>query len=236
VTIAGAGSNASYLHYQRNTEPIRPGDMILLDCGLFYRHYAGDITRTFPASGRFSQQQAKVYSALLSRQKMLCAAVRPGVEMWQLEAKMSEAVFDVLRDIGVVPKSAPFSAQVAGFFVPHGLSHHIGVNGHDYCLHPTPSKIPDANPMRRTGTLAPGMVISIEPGVYFHPTRIPGISRSRPFDIVNERVALEYSRTVGGIRIEDDVLVTETGAEVLSANCPKEIAEIEAILGSGEPD
>jgi Xaa-Pro aminopeptidase len=210
--------------------------MILFDSGLFYRHYAGDISRTFPATGRFSEPQAKAYSALLRRQKELCAAVRPGVTLWELDEKMGRAVFEVLRELGVLGQSVSYRAEVAGFFVPHSLSHHIGVSGHDFCMHHMVSKIPDERAMERTGTLAPGMVISVEPAVYFHPGRITGISRSPPFDIVRESVALEYSRTVGGIRIEDDLLVTETGAEILSANCPKEIAEIEAIMGSGEPD
>jgi Xaa-Pro aminopeptidase len=235
VTVAAAGSHAAYLRYHQNA-PVLEGDLILLDCGLFFCHYAGAITRTFPASGRFSEQQAKVYGALLRAQKTLCAAVRPGLMFCNMDDMMAKAVFEVLREIGVVGEAAQYSAEVAGFFVPHSLSHHIGANGHDVCMHLVPSRIPDPNATERAGTLAPGMVISIKPGVYFHRTRIPGISSSPHFEIVNESVALEYSRTVGGIRIEDDLLVTETGAEVLSANCPKEIAEIEAILGSGEPD
>jgi Xaa-Pro aminopeptidase len=227
-TIVGSGPRCCYLHYARNECEIPRDDLVLLDCGLLWHHYAGDITRTFPASGKFTADQATVYGLLLAKQKLLIAGVKPGVTRWALGEQMRVHVFDILTQIGVVPPDAEYTRAPAAFFVPHRLSHHIGVNTHDYCIHREVSKIQDFRV--RTRMLVPGMVISVEPGIYFHPTRLAGIGREPPYDIVNLEVAGRFARSVGGIRIEDDVLVTETGCEVLSANCPKEMEEIEALL------
>jgi Xaa-Pro aminopeptidase len=231
-TIVGSGANTCFLHYDRNCAPIHEHDLILLDCGLFYHHYAGDITRCFPASGKFSPDQGIVYEALLRKQKAMIELVRPGVTWQELNEAMRMMIFDVLKELGVVAADAQYTPLLAGFFIPHGLSHHIGCNVHDYCFHyDSTSRIPDTP--QREWTLTPGHVISIEPGIYFHPSRLASLDVSvHPFDQINMEIALALSRTVGGIRIEDDVLVTDTGFDVLSAECPKEIAEIEALLGS----
>jgi Xaa-Pro aminopeptidase len=226
----GSGVNTCLLHYDKNCAPIKQDDLILLDCGLFYHHYAGDITRCFPASGKFSGGQATVYEALLRKQKAMIALVRPGVTWQELNTAMLAMVFEVLREVGVVAADAPYTRELAEFFIPHALSHHIGCNVHDYCFHrDRRSRIPDTH--QRQWTLTPGHVISIEPGIYFHPRRLAALdASSHPFCLVDMTVAAELSRTVGGIRIEDDVLVTETGSDVLSADCPKEIADIERLL------
>jgi Xaa-Pro aminopeptidase len=231
-TTVGSGINSCFLHYDRNCAPIREGDLILLDCGLFYHHYAGDITRCFPASGKFSHEQAVVYGALLRKQKMMIQLVRPGVTWVELNEAMRMMIFDVLKEVGVVAPDSQYSRMLVAFFLPHGLSHHIGCNVHDYCFHhDRRSRIADTP--QREWTLTPGHVISIEPGIYFHPTRLAMLDVSvEPYDQINMDVALELSKTVGGIRIEDDVLVTDTGYDVLSADCPKEIEQIEALLGS----
>jgi Xaa-Pro aminopeptidase len=231
-TMVGSGANTCFLHYDRNSSPVRETDLILLDCGLFYHHYAGDITRCFPASGKFSDTQAIVYEALLRKQKAMIELVRPGVTWQELNEAMRMMIFDVLKELNVVSKSAAYTAPLVGFFIPHGLSHHIGCNVHDYCFHhDRSSRIRDTP--QREWTLTPGHVISIEPGIYFHPGRLANLDVGvEPFNQINMEVALALSTAVGGIRIEDDVLVTETGFDVLSVECPKEIAEIEALLRS----
>jgi Xaa-Pro aminopeptidase len=235
-TIVGSGVNACFLHYARNCSLVKQNDLILLDCGLFYCHYAGDITRCFPASGKFSHEQAIVYEALLRKQKAMIALVRPGVTWQQLNGAMMAMIFDVLKELGAVQADAEYTTTLASFFIPHGLSHHIGCNVHDYCFHSDrASRIADTP--QREWTLTPGHVISIEPGIYFHPGRLATLDVSiEPYCQINMEIAMSLSRTVGGIRIEDDVLVTETGFDVLSADCPKEIAEIEAMMGSGLSD
>jgi Xaa-Pro aminopeptidase len=232
-TKVGSGVNTCLLHYDRNCAPIGQNDLILLDCGLLYHHYAGDITRCFPASGKFGRHQATVYGALLRKQKAMIELVRPGVTWQELNDAMQKMIFDVLREVGVVAPDVVYAQRLAQFFIPHALSHHIGCNVHDYCFHrDRRSRIPDTP--QREWTLTPGQVISIEPGIYFHPRRLATLDTSvHPFCLINMEVASELSRTVGGIRIEDDVLVTETGFDVLSADCPKEIQDIEALLGAG---
>jgi Xaa-Pro aminopeptidase len=232
LTICGSGPNSVYLHYSKNTGPVRKGDLILLDCGLFYNHYAGDITRTFPASGKFSAEQRLVYSSLLRGQIELCNMVKPGVDSKTLSNAMCEKVFEVLRDCGVVTKDAPFSNSLARLFCPHGLSHHIGVNVHDQCFHEAYQKSPIADDRSRLSVLKPGMVISIEPGIYFHSGRLQKITKNPQSDLpeFDIRRAFELADLVGGIRIEDDVLVTEDGSEILSRECPKTVEEIEALL------
>jgi Xaa-Pro aminopeptidase len=232
ITNVSAGPNTCYLHYAACTSEVKQNDLILIDCGVFYQHYAGDITRTFPANGKFSDDQAAVYGALLDLQKSLITHVRPGVKWSVLSTEMNQGTFAIIARLGLVPADLPFNDKITNFFLPHGLSHHIGCNVHDLCLYAAPkSKIKDS--AERVRVLAPGHVISIEPGIYFHPTKIAELNPSvEPWDKVNLELVKRFAETVGGIRIEDDVLVTESGCEVLSGGCPKEIAEIEALLAA----
>jgi Xaa-Pro aminopeptidase len=235
-TVVGAGPNSAYLHYTKNSGPIARGDLVLIDCGAFFGHYAGDITRTFPASGRFSPDQAHVYSILLAAQKVMISEVRPGIVIEAMNLRLYQTIFGILKLLGVVPQGAAYNYRVLRFFMPHRLSHHIGTNVHDYCHHwageDEDAKIED--PYARSRRLAPSMVISVEPGLYFPRARLEKLKLEPPFDIINMDVAKRYSESVGGIRIEDDVLVTETGCEVLTANCPKEIQEIEALMAAAD--
>jgi Xaa-Pro aminopeptidase len=187
-----------------------------------------------PISGRFSPDQAAAYAALLRLQKRLIAAVRPGVRWPELSDLMFRGVFRILQKLGVLPRALGYDRKLAVLFLPHDLSHHIGANVHDHCEWIVEeSKIKDT--IERVETLAPGHVISIEPGIYFHLQRLTELDREKPpYDQVNIERAVELAREVGGIRIEDDVAVTEDGVEVLSAGCPKEIAEIEALLASAQ--
>lgn len=214
LTIVGSGQHSCYLHYVANTGKIEKDDMVLLDCGLFYQHYAGDITRTFPASGKFSDDQKLVYNALLAKQIELIEEVKPGVAMSTLQMSMFAKVLQVLKELKLVPESCS-DMNYARFFCPHGLSHHIGCNVHDQCH-------------CDGGVLQPDMVISIEPGIYFHEERLKKEASDLPQ--LDMALAMRYARSVGGIRIEDDVLVTETGFDVLSKNCPKKVEEIEALM------
>ena len=188
--------------------------MILLDCGLFYQHYAGDITRTFPASGKFSDDQKLVYNALLAKQIELIEEVKPGVSMGALQMSMFDKVLQICKELKLVPESCT-DLSYARFFCPHGLSHHIGCNVHDQC-------------QSDGGVLQPDMVISIEPGIYFHEERLKKEAADLPQ--LDMALAMRYAKSVGGIRIEDDVLVTPTGFDVLSKNCPKKVEEIEALM------
>jgi Xaa-Pro aminopeptidase len=173
--IVGAGLNTCVLHYNLNRREMRDGDLVLCDVGCEYEMYASDITRTFPVNGRFTPRQAEVYTVVLNAWKAAVAQVRPGAT-WQ---QLNDAARDVIDAAG-------FSDE---YF--HSVGHFVGLYVHDAGLQREP--------------LRPGMVITIEPGIY----------------IASEEI---------GVRIEDDILVTESGCEVLSASIPREIHEIEAVM------
>ncbi|MBM4108442.1 MAG: aminopeptidase P family protein [Phycisphaerae bacterium] len=172
--IVGSGLNGTVLHYKANRGPVGEGDLVVIDAGASVEGYACDVTRTFPASGRFTPDQRAVYEVVLRAQEAGIAAVRPG-------ARLSDA-----------DRAARDAIEAAGFgdFYPHGIGHQLGLEVHD--------ATPD-------DPLEPGMVVTIEPGVYL-PDR-----------------AL-------GVRIEDDILVTPAGGENLTASIPKSIEAIELAM------
>jgi Xaa-Pro aminopeptidase len=175
--IVGTGRNAIILHYTDTGATVAKDDVILMDYAPEWRFYASDVTRSWPASGKFSERGRQIYAAVLKAQEAAIAAVKPGVAF------------------GVVNKAAMDSLQADGFpqmkYMPHGLSHAIGMSTHD---------------VGGIGKLEPGVVFTIEPGIY---DRESGI----------------------GVRIEDVIAVTETGADVLSRDCPKTLDEIESVVG-----
>ncbi len=184
-SIVGTGPNTCILHYQRYDRKSRPGELLLMDVGAEYGFYSADVTRTIPLDGRFSERQRQIYAIVLAVQKVCIAAVKPGTTMDAIGRIARQETAKRLVAIGLIDKESEVRR-----YLPHGVSHGIGLNVHD------------PMPLRE---LAPGMVITIEPGVY----------------IAEENI---------GIRIEDDVLVTEEGCEVLSAAAPKEIEAIESLM------
>jgi Xaa-Pro aminopeptidase len=170
--IVGGGVNAAVLHYMDNRLPLKDGELLLIDSGAAVGGYAADVTRTYPINGRFTPEQRGLYEAVLDAEIAAIEAVKPGVPMWEVD----RAARAVLEKAGYPD----------GY--PYGVGHGLGLDVHD------------ALPF--DGILQPGMVVTIEPGLYF-PDR--GI----------------------GIRIEDDILVTETGYENLTAAIPKSVADVE---------
>jgi Xaa-Pro aminopeptidase len=179
-SIVGAGPNSCVLHYSDNTRTLADGDLIVMDLGGEYRGYACDVTRTIPANGKFTEEQARVYDAVLAAQEAGIAAVRPGVTMKQVHA----AAAAVLKERGLVQ------------YFPHGTSHSVGLDVHD--------------PFRADAPLRAGSVLTVEPGVY-----------------IAEKAL--------GVRIEDTVLVTETGCEVLSSELPKTREALEKLMAQDPP-
>ncbi|KAK8844321.1 hypothetical protein M9Y10_024534 [Tritrichomonas musculus] len=219
LTIVASGQNSVYLHYTANSGKVNDGDLVLLDCGLFYKHYAGDITRTFPANGKFSDEQKLVYNALLKRQIELCRAVKPGASISFLDSLMYKAVFEVCKEVGAVSNDTPYSLNIAMLFCPHSVSHPIGCNVHDQALFYFGDDV-----------YRPNMVVSVEPGIYFHKKRLEQSRNNPSFNGVVFDRALELAEKVGGIRIEDDLLITDNGNDILSACCPKSVEEIEELM------
>jgi Xaa-Pro aminopeptidase len=204
-TIVGAGANATILHYIANASPIRDGDLVLIDAGCEYQHYTADVTRTWPASGRFSAAQRRVYEAVLATQKSAIAMVRPGITLDDIHDHCVQQLTAAMLELGLLTGTVEDRVKDLGYrkFYMHGTSHWLGLDVHDVGAYTR-----DGKPR----PLEPGMVITVEPGLY-----ISGSGSDTPAEL----------RGIG-VRIEDDVVVTETGHEVLTRACPKEVEEVEA--------
>ncbi len=209
-TIVGSGENGCVLHYVANASRIQEGDLVLLDGGAEVRLYAGDVTRTFPASGRFSSPQRKVYEAVLAARAAALSAIRPGATVGDVHQAAVRALTAELRSLGVLSGSMDqlLEEEAHKEYFPHRTSHWLGLDVHDPGDYASGGK----------GTeLEPGMVLTVEPGLYF------------PSDL-EEEGAGEFAGI--GVRIEDDVLVTEDGMENLTDDLPVLPEEVEAVVGS----
>ncbi len=208
-SIAAAGPHATILHWTRNDGPVVPGDLVLLDAGVERdSYYTADITRTFPVNGTFSDVQRRVYEAVLEAADAAFAVVRPGAIFREVHAAAMQVIARRTAEWGFLPVSAEESLEPENQFhrryMVHGTSHHLGLDVHD-CAQARKSMYMD-------GVLEPGMVFTIEPGLYFQPDDLT--------------VPAEFRGI--GVRIEDDILVTADGAENLSAGIPRTADEVEA--------
>ena len=235
-SIVGSGPNSAILHGSPGDRTLRDGDLVLIDAGPEIRGYASDVTRTFPVSATFSPLQRELYELVLTAQREAIAGVRPGVEYKQLHLRAAATIAQGLVDAGIL-RGAPddLVAQDAhALFFPHGLGHMLGLSTHD-CGGYLEGRVPEDRFglawLRADLPLAPGYVVTIEPGIYFIPALLTDAERRERHraNVVWERV--DQLLDFGGIRIEDDVLVTEDGCEVLSAALPSDAGEIEAWRG-----
>nr|WP_245581199.1 aminopeptidase P family protein [Propionicicella superfundia] len=212
-TIAAAGDHACTLHWIRNDGDIRPGELILMDAGVERDSlYTADITRTLPVTGRFSPAQRRVYDAVLEAADAAMAVVRPGTRYGDVHEAAIAVIARHLEEWGILPVPAAQSldTETGGHhrrWMVHGTSHHLGLDVHD-CAQARRENY-------RDGLLAPGMVVTVEPGLYFKAT-----------DLL---VPAEYRGI--GVRIEDDVLVTEEGPVILSHHLPRTADEVEDWMG-----
>jgi len=209
-TIVGAGSNACVLHYVANRGCVGPGDLVLVDAGAEWGLYHGDVTRTYPSSGRFTPEQRDVYDVVERAREAGVAAARPGATVADVHDAAVRAIVGGLVELGALAGAVEdlVEAEEHKRFFPHQTSHWLGLDVHD-----PGDYARDGRPRR----LEVGMVLTVEPGVYFG-KGIDGV----PPDLAGI-----------GIRIEDDVLVTEAGAEILGVGLPTAADEIEALLGVG---
>ena len=210
-TIVASGSAATTLHYVFNDQPCREGDLLLIDAGAEYQYFTGDITRTFPVNGKFSAPQKKVYQAVLDIQKQLVAAVKPGLLFKSMQERTIEALTDVMTELNLLKGARQQLIETNAFkkYYMHGVGHWLGMDVHDCGLH-----VVNGEPRK----LEPGMAFTIEPGLY-----IPADDMTAPAEF----------RGIG-IRIEDNIVVTSTGQENLTAKAPKEISEMESLIGTGK--
>ena len=209
-SIVAGGPNACTLHYTENSDRLRDRDLLLIDAGAEHEFYASDITRTFPVNGRFSRAQRDVYSLVLAAQEAAIDTVAPGRTFDDVHMAAVRVLAEGLVDLGAVKGGLKRIIQKEKYkrFYMHRTGHWLGMDVHD---------VGDYRIDDQSRVLEPGMVMTVEPGLYIAPDDEKAPKRLRGI----------------GIRIEDDVLVTKLGREVLTSAAPKSIDEIESIVGSG---
>jgi Xaa-Pro aminopeptidase len=247
-SIVAGGDNATILHYVENEMPLRNGDLLLIDAGAEYRHLTADITRTFPVNGTFTAPQRAVYDLVLDAERQVIDMCQPGLPFTEMHAKAVEVLAAGLVDLGLLPGSADEVVSKGWYreFFFHGTGHWLGIDVHD------------AGGYRIDGRgrpLEPGMAFTVEPGIYISPQNT-SVSLSHVAYDADEMLTLSYElgakaakaeldrrRTEAtsitfdvpeeflgtGVRIEDDILITDTGHENISAGTPVDPDEIEAI-------
>ncbi|MCA1816022.1 MAG: Xaa-Pro aminopeptidase [Acidobacteria bacterium] len=206
-TICGGGANATILHYITNDAPLRDGDLVLVDAGAEYQGYASDITRTFPVNGRFTAPQREIYEAVLAAQTACVEMVKPSVTWDDLNDRAARMLTESMLRLGLLEGDVDRLIEEKTYrrFFMHGVGHFLGLDVHDAGRYKL-----DGEPR----PLDPGVVVTVEPGIYVAedaegvPDRYRGI----------------------GVRIEDDVLVTGDGHRVLTSKVPKGIEEIEKLM------
>jgi Xaa-Pro aminopeptidase len=212
--IVGCGPNATTLHYEESQGRVAQNDLILIDSGAEYEHYTADVTRTFPAGGRFSPAQSEIYNIVLAAQEASFKAIRPGIPLSEVHQASVEVIKDGLLRLGLITDRD--SNQFRIWFM-HGTSHWLGMNVHDVS---TPGV-----------KLAPDMVFTVEPGIYIRTDALdylPDTPENQKF-IAAVRPAFEKYKGIG-VRIEDDVVVTADAYRNLSAALPRTIPEIESFM------
>ena len=191
-TIAAAGKNATVLHYVTNDSELKDGDLILFDLGAQYKYYNGDISRTFPVNGKFTDRQNEVYNAVLRVNEKVIEEMKPGVSFLELNKKAKEWIAEECISLGLMTSKEDVSK-----YYYHSIGHSLGMDTHDI------------EPENRDVIFETGMIYTVEPGIYIEEEGI-------------------------GIRIEDDVLITDNGYEVLTKGMIKTVEEIEEFMSNGK--
>ncbi len=208
--IVAAGNSATTLHYNFNDQPCKAGDLLLIDAGAEFNFFTGDITRTFPISGKFTHEQAEIYQAVLKVQKQIIDCIKPGVVFADLHQMGISLLTDQMLALGFFSgrKQDVIDSLLYKKYYPHGIGHWLGMDVHDSGLY---FKNNQARPIEEN------MCFTVEPGLY-----IPADDESAP---------AKYRGI--GIRIEDNIRVTRQGCENMTSTAPKEIQELEKIIGAG---
>ena len=233
-SIVGGGPNGAVLHFSPTSRQFRDGDIVLVDAAAEVGGYASDVTRTFPIGPRFEGLQADLYDLVLATQQRAIEAAGPGVEYKDLHMAAAEQIAGGLADLGILrgTPSDLVDADAHALFFPHGLGHMIGLSTHDAggCLAGRqPSDRFGLKYLRADLPLAPGYVVTIEPGIYFIDALLTDSGRRDRYRDMVDWDRVDKLRGFGGIRIEDDILITETGTENLSGDLPSERSAIESL-------
>jgi len=233
-------SETLHNHYYGNK--LKESDLVVNDSGAeTVLHYASDITRTFPVSGKFTPQQKDVYEIVLISQLTAISEIKPGKNFKDVHLKTATVITEGLKALGLMKGNVKSAVEVGAhaLFFPHGLGHLMGLDVHDmenfgennigYDEKTKRSTQFGLKYLRFARPLVPGIVLTVEPGIYFIPQLIDKWQREKKFtEFINYKKVNEY-RTFGGIRIEDDVVVTKKGSRVLGKTIPKTVEDVEAV-------
>jgi len=229
-TIVGSGPNACVLHYHANRGVLSPHHLVLLDGGAELDLYAGDVTRTFPAGGHFTSPQQDVYHVVLQAHQAALAAVQPGGRIEEVHRAAVSSLTRGLVELGVLVGDPEELAEAKAYetYFPHQTSHWLGLDVHD---------VGDYTVAGASRVLEPGMVLTVEPGLYFaagsgaRPGSVPGTGTVSGAD-----AGPGAGPFAGiGVRVEDDLLVTANGADILTGDLPVKPGELEDLVGALGP-
>ncbi|MDY6216153.1 Xaa-Pro aminopeptidase [Actinobacillus porcinus] len=214
-SIVAGGENACILHYTENDQPLKDGDLVLIDAGCEFAMYAGDITRTFPVNGKFSPPQREIYEIVLAAQKRALELLVVGNNIQQVNDEVVRIKVEGLVRLGILQGDVDelIANNAHREFYMHGLGHWLGLDVHDVGSYSNDTENADRNSKKRDRTLDIGMVLTVEPGLYISP---------------KSDVPEQYKGI--GVRIEDNILITEYGNKNLTCAVPKEIEEIERLM------
>lgn len=238
--------NGQILHNHYHGNQLKEGNLLVMDSGSESpMNYASDITRTVPVGGKFTEKQKKIYEIVLQAHETAIQNIKPGIMFKDIHLQSAAVIASGLKEAGLMKgdMDAAVQAGAHALFFPHGLGHMIGLDVHDmedlgedfvgYDHTVERSSQFGLAYLRLAKKLEPGNVLTVEPGVYFIPALIDQWAAENKFDQFIDYAKVEEYRDFGGIRIEDDVLVTQDGSQVLGKSIPRTVEEVEKITATG---
>ncbi len=225
-TIAGSGVNGTVLHYDENHGTLHDGELVVIDAGAEYDQYSADVTRTIPVNGKFSKEQAQIYRIVYDAQQAAIASARSGtaigaaqkIESTSFKGHAISVIKDGLLRLGLITSTENDEYRN---WLPHGVSHQLGMNVHD---------------LEKPGLeMAPGMIMTIEPGLYFRPDALDALPKTKENAAFIAAVKPAFEKYKGiGVRIEDDILITAGAPKVLSGGIPSKLEDVERAMAAAK--
>lgn len=241
--ICASGGNGAILHYGHagnpNNKIVNDGDMCMFDMGGEYYCYSSDISCSYPVNGKFTDDQRAIYEAVLKANRTVLNCMKPGVSWVEMHELAESVILTELCTLGILTGDVKemMSVNLGAVFMPHGLGHFLGCDVHDVGGYPEWApprpKRPGARSLRTARLLQQGMVITVEPGIYFIEVLLNEALRDPDRRRFIDTEVLDRFRLFGGVRIEDNVLVTEDGAELLT-DVPRTVEEMEELMAEGQ--
>ena len=237
--IVGTGVNSGTLHYGKNDQTLKDGDLVLFDMGCRVAGYCSDITSTVPVNGKFTDKQKQIYNIVLKANRSVMEASKPGVYWPEMHLLAEKIILTELQKLGLLKSEFKvedmLKDRLGYYFMPHGLGHFIGMDCHDVggylSFTPPRSDLPGLKQLRTSRYLQEGNLITIEPGCYFIPFLLDKAMNDNTLQkYLNKTLIRDEYYSFGGVRIEDNVYISKSGAENLSKSLPRTVEEIEKLM------